>query len=463
MGPKIVWRYQVERMEEPGFGLPSEPPNQVKRGRRTADALSMRRRYRVIASGLVSGLVAFLIPMLVATPARAGVSEGPGTIVFTGTEGGGKTHIYVVNGDGSGLMRLTALKYSDQDARWSPSGRSIVFSSNRSGFWDIWMKNLTTGKVVQLTKAHLDDSQPVWSPDGTTIAFIRTSGGVGDLWTVDLATRQVQQVSHENAVDADPAWSADSQWIAYDSSQFAITKPYYINVFTHTRSQITYATGNYWDPAPSPDNDSLLLVSDRAGGRAIWTMDVTLGSFTQLTDGTTTDLSPSWSAYGSMIVFSRSSGGDPALFTMAPDGTGQTPLSTGTVTDDTNPQWLPLTAGQRTYDDQVKNNLLRATNDVNVIYSEDGSYQNWNFYRLAGIDFSLQWQSLASTGPVVMSVAGSGSPYDTFAVAAMSNSGECFAFRVVSGVTVTYGQTPAAANCTGNWAMSNATQSQWSV
>jgi len=423
----------------------------------------MRRPIRILVSGLLPSLIALALPLLAAAPARAASAEGPGTIVFTGTEGGGKTHIYQVNGDGTGLVRLTALKYDDQDARWSPNGTSIVFSSNRSGFWDIWVKNLRTGAVVQLTKTHLVDSQPVWSPDGTTVAFIRAGGGTADVWIVDVATRHVEQVSTDGAVDADPAWSGDSQWIAYDSTAAGVTKLYSIGAFTHSRFPIMPPTGNNWDPAPSPDGGTIAFASDRSAGPAIWTMNVSNGSFTQLTDGSTTDRSPSWSPYATKIVFSRSSGGTPTLYTMASDGSGQAVLSTGPVTDDTSPQWLPLTAGARAYDDQVKGNLLRALGDANTFWSSDTSYTNATPSNLAGLDTTFTWQAAASTGPTNMSVATGGPSTDTFGVAAMSNSGECFALRVVSGVTVTYGRTPAAANCTGSWAMSQATQSQWSV
>lgn len=447
------------------MGLLSEPSNRVKSPPRPADSsIVMRFRIRALAPSLLSGLLALALPLLIASPARA-AAEAPGKILFTGTEGAGNTHIYVVNGDGTGLTRLTALKYDDEDARWSPNGNSIVFSSNRSGFWDIWMKNLRTGKVVQLTKAHLVDSQPVWSPDGTTIAFIRANGGNANVFVLDLATRQVQQVTNSSGNDADPAWSADSQWVAYDAFGYPSRNLFYVNVSTHTNTQIMPVDGNSVDPAPSPDNDTLAFASDRSGGYAIWAMDVESHTFTQLTDGTTTDRSPSWSPYGTKIVFSRSSGGgDPALYTMTSDGSGQAQLSTGPVTDDTNPEWFPLTAGQRTYDDQAKNVILKAPFDANWFYVQEGSYGSVTVTTMANHDPSIAWVSggTASTGPSDISIATSGDS-QTFAAAVLSNSGECFQLRVVSETTVTYGLNAAVANCTGSQALSNATLSQWPV
>jgi len=424
----------------------------------------IRPRTRVVATGMLSGLVALLLPVLIAAPARA-AAEAPGKVLFTGTEGGGNTHIYVVNGDGSGLTRLTALKYDDRDARWSPNGKSIVFSSNRSGYFDIWVKHLTSGAVVQLTKAHLTDSQPVWSPDGSTIAFVRSNGVSTNVFAIDVATREVQQVTNSSGSDADPAWSADSQSVTYDMSGFPYRNLFSTNVSTHSNTQVMPVNHNNIDPAPSPDNDSLAFASDRSVGDAIWTMDVAGGTFSQLTDGTTTDRSPSWSPYGTSIVFSRSTGGgDPALYTMAADGTGQAQLATGPVTDDTNPQWFPLTAGQRAYDDQAKNVILKAPFDANWFYAQVGSYAPVGIITMANHDPSQAWvsPSVASSGPSNISIAVSGDS-QSFAAAILSNSGECFDIEVTSETTVTYGTTATPANCAGTYALTNATHSQWPV
>jgi len=417
----------------------------------------MSARNRVVASVLLSGLIALLLPMLAAPPAWAAMVEPPGKIVFTGVEFK-KAHVYVINSDGTGLTRITSLNHGDRDASWSPSGQSLVFASHRTGYWDIWVKNLSSGRVVQMTKTHLLDSQPVWSPDGSTIAFIRSNGTVAEVWLIDVATRQVRQLTHTGAVDADPAWSVNDQFVTYDATSLSQTALAYVDVSTGTSSPMPVGSGNNRSPAPSPDNATLAFVSDRSGGDAIWTLNSTNGATTQLTDGSSTDLSPSWSAYATRFVFSRASGGGaPSLFTMSSDGSNQAPLATGSITDDTNPQWMPLTSGQRAYDGQAQNNLLRALNDANTFWASDGSYANATAANLASLDPGFVWQSLSSTGPADMSVAVDGPSDDTFGVAAISNSGECFVLRVVGGTAVGYGMTPTVVNCSGSYADNQAT------
>lgn len=58
-------------------------------------------------------------------------------IVFTSNTDG-NAEIYLMNADGSGLLRLTRDAGDDTGPSWSPDGRKIIFSSNRSGRYAIY-------------------------------------------------------------------------------------------------------------------------------------------------------------------------------------------------------------------------------------------------------------------------------------------------------------------------------------
>lgn len=58
-------------------------------------------------------------------------------IAFTSNEDG-NSEIYLMNSDGSGLLRLTRNAADDTNPRWSPNGQSIIFSSNRDGKFAIY-------------------------------------------------------------------------------------------------------------------------------------------------------------------------------------------------------------------------------------------------------------------------------------------------------------------------------------
>ncbi|MCR4414900.1 MAG: hypothetical protein NUV77_20980, partial [Thermoguttaceae bacterium] len=66
------------------------------------------------------------------------VSPDGGWVVFTLrttdlAENKGKTDLWLVRTDGSGLRRLTAHPAGDHGPSWSPDGKSVFFLSTRSG------------------------------------------------------------------------------------------------------------------------------------------------------------------------------------------------------------------------------------------------------------------------------------------------------------------------------------------
>src|SRR6185295_9485612 len=83
----------------------------------------------------------------------------------------GRTDLWMVNIDGSGLTRLTTDPAADTNPRWAPDGTSLYFLSTRSGSSQVWRLAATGGDPVQVTKLPLDVSNLTVSPDGSRFAF----------------------------------------------------------------------------------------------------------------------------------------------------------------------------------------------------------------------------------------------------------------------------------------------------
>jgi Tol biopolymer transport system component len=81
------------------------------------------------------------------------------------SERDGNSEIYVMNVDGTGLLRLTNDAGRDVDPAWSPDGKRIAFASNRAGSSDIYVMNADGSNVVRRTQTGSSDA-PAWSPDG---------------------------------------------------------------------------------------------------------------------------------------------------------------------------------------------------------------------------------------------------------------------------------------------------------
>jgi Tol biopolymer transport system component len=80
--------------------------------------------------------------------------------------------IAVVNRDGTNWRDLTNDKFFDRYPRWSPDGKKIIFTSDRSGRYEIWTLDADATNLRQLTFDTTGDTTfPLWSPDGSQILF----------------------------------------------------------------------------------------------------------------------------------------------------------------------------------------------------------------------------------------------------------------------------------------------------
>ena len=128
-----------------------------------------------------------------ATPGDGGPVWSPdgGRIAFHSGRGGDGVGVYVMNADGSGVERLadTDNDFSlDVGVSWSPDGGQIAFVSNRDGDrtgfkmedHEIYVMNADGSGVVRLTDDDEYDTEAAWSADGGRIAFYsrREGGGI---------------------------------------------------------------------------------------------------------------------------------------------------------------------------------------------------------------------------------------------------------------------------------------------
>jgi Tol biopolymer transport system component len=120
------------------------------------------------------------------------------------------SEIYVARPDGTGLRRLTrthgadALLGDDGMPHWSPDGRRIVFTSNRTQDGAIWIMNRDGSGQRQLFGIRgTDEWRPRFSPDGARIAFVRLfADGTEDVWLMNSNGKAARKLTS----GGDPAW-----------------------------------------------------------------------------------------------------------------------------------------------------------------------------------------------------------------------------------------------------------------
>ena len=111
------------------------------------------------------------------------------------------------------LTQLTFEEGLQAEPTFSPDGRFLAYSSERSGNFDIWVMPVGGGDAVQITKDPAHDWQPDWSPDGKLIAF-RSERGGGGLFTVPALGGHERKLS---SFGYKPQWSPDSSRILFQT------------------------------------------------------------------------------------------------------------------------------------------------------------------------------------------------------------------------------------------------------
>src|SRR5206468_11272201 len=117
----------------------------------------------------------------------------------------GNSEIYVMNSDGSGVVRLTFDPAVDTSPNWTLDGK-VLFSSNRSGRFELYVAN-ADGSDLQHLEINVDGNLtfPVASPEGHRIAFTGTNlANTRAVWIAHPDGTQPMQLAPSPLVGAFP-------------------------------------------------------------------------------------------------------------------------------------------------------------------------------------------------------------------------------------------------------------------
>jgi hypothetical protein len=100
--------------------------------------------------------------------------------------------------------------------RFSPDGRTVAYSCwSAGGYRDIRLVDVASGRVTGVMRDRAQDSGPAWSPDGRTLYFSSDRTGVANIFAWERATGRLQQVTNVLAGAFQPAISPDGSRLVY--------------------------------------------------------------------------------------------------------------------------------------------------------------------------------------------------------------------------------------------------------
>jgi hypothetical protein len=135
-------------------------------------------------------------------------------VAFSGVVGNGSLGlyaIYLVDVNGSNLVRITSGSYGELDPHWAPDGSAVVYSQNHTGSYGSACcriaKTVIGGATTYLT-AGIGALRPEFSPDGSKVLYDRSNG----IYTVSANGGTATPVV---ATGFDATFSPDGNSIAY--------------------------------------------------------------------------------------------------------------------------------------------------------------------------------------------------------------------------------------------------------
>jgi dipeptidyl aminopeptidase/acylaminoacyl peptidase len=187
--------------------------------------------------------------------------------------------------------------FTVSEARWSPDGARVVFTSNPTSRTDeastqtVWVLDVASGNQKRLAETNVADftHAPKWSPDGKWIAFLGTSGFLirkQNLFVVDANGGTPKKLSASFELDGgEPHWSKDSATIYFGTVDRESGRVFAADVAAATVKPLT-KDGNVVSLADISEDGKTAVgtTSDPLHPDDVYRSDLSFGSIEKITD-----------------------------------------------------------------------------------------------------------------------------------------------------------------------------------
>lgn len=194
-------------------------------------------------------------------------------------------------------------------------GRKIVYASNASGDFNIYMMYEDGTEIEQITDGPGNEYHPAVSADGNKIAY--TDGQ--DIFVIDLASGDKTRITHDSRSYESPALSNDGTKLVYDSRKAGVDSIFVYDLLTETVTSFRHTFGFIHRFDWSPDGNEI-LVSCHGTEANLFLLDLNTAESTRILDNAAYGC---WSDQGNSIIYAEFSTADIKRYNRS---TGETSL-----------------------------------------------------------------------------------------------------------------------------------------
>lgn len=130
----------------------------------------------------------------------------------------GNLDIYVLDINSRRTTRLTTHRSIDTEGAWSPDGRYIYFTSDRSGGPQVYRVRANGGTPERVTFEGSYNARPRLSPDGTRLAMVHNDRGNYRIAVMNLERKDLLVLS-SGRQDESPSFAPNSDILIYATRQ----------------------------------------------------------------------------------------------------------------------------------------------------------------------------------------------------------------------------------------------------
>jgi Tol biopolymer transport system component len=214
--------------------------------------------------------------------------------------------------------------------RLSNDGRRILYQSNRTGNWQLFIMDIESAEQRRLTNDTFNNNFVDWSADNEWIAFVSDRDGNEELYRMRTDGTGLERLTDHPERDIHPYFSPDGKYLLFNSTRDnGSLDVYRLDLSTRELLRLTDSPMQETCARYSPDMKHIVLLRNGTTSDDVVILDVETKQLSNLTNTPLViDGWPMYSADGQWIYYSTTLSGQHSVHRVRPDGSGDEILTT---------------------------------------------------------------------------------------------------------------------------------------